>query len=69
MYLGLLFLGVQHVGVDAQGSQHTHHQLLLSEPRPQLTGCCGKAAQPISTGLQFRLPLYCRLIGLCPAGV
>lgn len=43
-HLDLLFLCVEHVGVDAQWSKHTHHQLLLPQPRAQLIGHGRKAA-------------------------
>ena len=62
-YLHLLFLCVEHVGVDAQRSQHAHHQLLLPQPRTQLTRCRGEAAQPVGARLQLSLSLGCGLIG------
>lgn len=68
-HLYLLFLCVEHVRVDAQRSQDAHHQLLLPQPRAQLIGRRGKAAQPIGTRLQLSLPLGCSLIGRLPAGV
>ena len=68
-HLDLLFLRVEHVGVDAQRSQHAHHQLLLPQPRAQLTGRGGKVTQPVDARLQFRLPLGRRLIGCLPACV
>lgn len=69
LYLCLLFLCVEHVGVDAQRSQHAHHQLLLPQPRAQLIGRRGEASQPIGAHLQLSLPLGCSLIGRLPAGV
>lgn len=68
-YLYLLFLCVEHVGVDAQWSQHAHHQLLLSQPRSQLIGRWCETTQPIGARLQFSLPLGCSLIGCLPARV
>lgn len=68
-HLHLLFLCVEHVRVNAQRSQHAHHQLLFSQPWAELIGCWGKAAQPISACLQLCLPLGCRLISRLPAGV
>lgn len=68
-HLNLLPLCVQHVGVDAQRSQHAHHQLLLPQPRAQLTGRRGKVAQSVDAGLQLGLPLGCSLVGRLPAGV
>lgn len=68
-HLNLLPLCVQHVGVDAQWSQHAHHQLLLPQPRAQLTGRRGEVAQSVDARLQLGLPLGCSLIGRLPAGV
>lgn len=50
-YLRLLFLCVKHVRVDTQRAQDAHHQLLLSQPRAELTCRCCETAQPISTRL------------------